>query len=448
MQLSYIFTVVILATAVGGSLVTPDHETLWKGYKNTSRIIRGVNTGGWLILDPYVTPSIFEDASYVNTTGGSIFNSTRKIPKDEYTLTQTLDRYKAQSALEKHWSSFYRREDFSAMAELGLTHVRIPIGYWAFGLIAGDPYIQGQEKYLDDAIQWCSDAGIKVWINLQGLPGSQNGMPNSGRIKQTGWLEEKNLNITLHILDYISQKYGSSKYSDTVEGVQVASEVIPGTVPQTVIQQYYTRAYETLRRNSNVTVIFSDAFAAIEDWELLFSNNSTTSLTNIYVETHEFPALYPDGIRRPIQNKINSVCHEGLILKTSNLPVVVGEWSAALTDCAQFYNGVGIGHYYDGSFPNIPKGGSCAYDNNFEDWSIDDILKHRKYVEAQLEAWEQVGGWFFSNYKAENEAISWDLSRLVQNGVFPVPLNKRMHPGICGYNEVKNETATTQKKIT
>jgi aryl-phospho-beta-D-glucosidase BglC (GH1 family) len=58
---------------------------------------------------------------------------------------------------------------------LRLNHVRIPIGYWAYEVASGEPYIQGQREYLLKATDWAGKHGLKVIIDLHGVPGSQNG---------------------------------------------------------------------------------------------------------------------------------------------------------------------------------------------------------------------------------------------------------------------------------
>ena len=63
---------------------------------------------------------------------------------------------------------------------MGLNFVRIPIGYWAFQLLDNDPYVQGQVQYLEKALGWARKNNIRVWIDLHGAPGSQNGFDNSG----------------------------------------------------------------------------------------------------------------------------------------------------------------------------------------------------------------------------------------------------------------------------
>lgn len=70
--------------------------------------------------------------------------------------------------LNEHWATWITQEDFNEIAAVGLNHVRIPIGYWAISPLAGEPYVQGQLAYLDQAIGWAREAGIKVLIDLHG----------------------------------------------------------------------------------------------------------------------------------------------------------------------------------------------------------------------------------------------------------------------------------------
>ena len=115
--------------------------------------VRGVNLGGWFVLEPWITPSMFSE-------GDSVV--------DEYTYTQKLGKSQAQSNLENHWNSWITQDDFNQIAGAGLNHVRIPIGYWAVAPLDGDPYVQGQLTVLDKAITWARGAGIKVLLDLHG----------------------------------------------------------------------------------------------------------------------------------------------------------------------------------------------------------------------------------------------------------------------------------------
>lgn len=118
--------------------------------------VYGVNLGGWFVLEPWITPSLFAEWS------------TNQQAKDEYTYTQTLGKEEAFRRLSNHWKTWITRDDFAQIAKAGLNHVRIPIGYWAVAPIPGDPYVQGQLRVLDQAIRWARDYGLKVILDLHG----------------------------------------------------------------------------------------------------------------------------------------------------------------------------------------------------------------------------------------------------------------------------------------
>lgn len=111
--------------------------------------------------------------------------------------------------------------------------------------------------------------------------------------------------------------------------------------------------------------------------------------------------------------------------------VVVGEWTAAETDCAPALNGYNVGARFDGTFPNSTFVGSCDGMNNIEDWDEDMKGNVRGYIEAQLDAFEShTQGWVFWNFKTE-AAHEWDAFALLDNEIFPQPLTDREFSGIC-----------------
>ena len=62
--------------------------------------IRGVNIGGWLVLEPYITPSLFQQWAPGTE------------PVDEWHYTQYLGKEVAADRLETHWKTFYTEDDF------------------------------------------------------------------------------------------------------------------------------------------------------------------------------------------------------------------------------------------------------------------------------------------------------------------------------------------------
>ena len=138
------------------SAPTPKLETRDLSFDYVNDKIRGVNLGGWFVLEPWITPSLFEPWADSQTV------------KDEYTFCQTLGKDEASRQLIKHWKNWIGPDDFAAIAKAGINHVRIPIGYWAVAPLDGDPYVQGQLDILDQAITWASNNQLKVMLDLHG----------------------------------------------------------------------------------------------------------------------------------------------------------------------------------------------------------------------------------------------------------------------------------------
>ena len=102
-------------------------------------------------------------------------------------------------------------------------------------MVPGDPYIQGFAQYLDQAITWAGQTGLKVWIDLHGAPGmlcffisdregSQNGFDNSGRKGPIDWPDGPNIGYTQQALQAIIGNYSVAPYAGTVVGIEVLNE--------------------------------------------------------------------------------------------------------------------------------------------------------------------------------------------------------------------------------
>lgn len=73
----------------------------------------------------------------------------------------------------------------------------------------------------------------------------------------------------------------------------------------------------------------------------------------------------------------------------------------------------------------------CANNDDIAYWSDERKENTRRYVEAQLDAFEMRGGWIIWCYKTES-SLEWDAQRLMFNGLFPQPLTDRKYPNQCG----------------
>ncbi|KIW70449.1 hypothetical protein, variant [Phialophora macrospora] len=401
------FFVALTATAVGGSPLAK------RQFSYGSTPVRGVNIGGWLVLEPWITPSIF------NRFGGGVV--------DEYTLTQRVPN--ARDILYNHWDNWVSLADFQKIADNGFNSVRIPIGYWAFQKYGGDPYIQGAADYLDKAIGWARQTGLKVWIDLHGAPLSQNGQDNSGQLTSSpGWTSGNSVGATLGVIGQISDKYGSSDYADVVSGIELLNEPRMNALPggRGATQGYYQSGFDIVRRAGHAPVVIHDGFAAPSSWNGFLTGQG---IFGAIVDHHEYQTFTDELVALTPEEHVGYVYSNALSwAQGQDKFIVAGEWTAAMTDCAPAINGYGIGARYDGtystrnadgSFSSSTYTGSCARINFIDQWSDYNRTTTRNYIRAQLDVFEsQVQGWFFWNFKTEATA-EWDLFRLIDAGVWP-----------------------------
>ncbi|KAL3423513.1 glucan 1,3-beta-glucosidase D 1 [Phlyctema vagabunda] len=385
-----------------------------------SDTVRGLNIGGWLVLEPWITPSLFEK---LDQSLGIV---------DEFTLTEKLGSDAARSILQPHWDSWCTFADFQKIAAAGFNTVRIPIGYWAYQLVDGEAYTQGQAAYMDAAIDWARSTGLKVWIDLHGAPGSQNGFDNSGRkVASPGWQGGDTVAQTLAVLNTITVKYAQPEYQDVVVAIQLLNEPLGPALDFETIKSFHRSGYEQVRAVSDTPVIIHDAFYTPSTWNN-FLSVSDNNAQNVVVDHHEyqvfnndFVAMQPWEHRQYVCNNVQSYAGG------TDKWVVVGEWTGAQTDCAKYLNGYGIGARYDGTFEGSKFVGSCAGIDDISTWSETFKNDMRGYIEAQLDAFEaRTRGWVFWNFKAE-QAGEWNAFALLDAGVFPQPLTDRKFSSIC-----------------
>lgn len=171
--------------------------------------IRGVNIGGWLVLERFITPYFFAltdchlkgDFHFypgqvdAPPTSSPIYKPMDKdallnckpilpYPVEEYTLTKAFgNKDIARAYMKVHWDNFVKREDIRQLKENGVTHVRVPLGHWIMGDIREDePWVDGGWTYFKRFVQWCREENIQVWPDIHTAPGSQNGFDNSGML--------------------------------------------------------------------------------------------------------------------------------------------------------------------------------------------------------------------------------------------------------------------------
>ncbi|GAB5037176.1 glucan-beta-glucosidase [Nannochloropsis oceanica] len=171
---------------------------------------RGVNLGGWLVLESWMYPD------WWHMTGVPLW-------KGEFQFNEIL-KDKALPLLRAHWDQWVTRDELVRLKDAGITYLRIPIGYWILGkewLLPGDTYQPGGWPYLERALGWASELGLKCIIDLHGAPGAQNGNDNSGFSggnTAINWTQPSNLARTTDVLVYLAQNLTKLNASKEMEG--------------------------------------------------------------------------------------------------------------------------------------------------------------------------------------------------------------------------------------
>ncbi|OCL08758.1 glycoside hydrolase family 5 protein [Glonium stellatum] len=375
--------------------------------------LRGVNIGGWLVLEKWLVPDLFDGTDAI----------------DQWTFDQSPN---ALQKLRNHWQTFFTEDDVIKLASYGINALRIPIGFWAYDS-SGTPYIPGADIFLHQAILWARGQGMKVWIDLHGAPGSQNGFDNSGHAGAVSWQQPGNLQHTISVLQTIATKYGTNHYADVVAGIELVNEPISwGANNFNLTKQWAEQAYGNVRavlENPQVMIVMEDAFMGPSNWVDIgqrLNGYQPLESARFAIDTHLYQVFVPEDQQLTQTEHISKACSMSTTLLPAwqaNMPVYVGEWSGATNICVNT-DGSTIGGSACSS-----NGCQCQTTTPVDQWSYAMVQQVRKYVEAQIETWEaSSNGYFYWNYKAPG---AWGFDTGIQKGFIPNPVTSRKYPGQC-----------------
>ena len=391
--------------------------------------IRGVNVGGWLSLEPFITPSLFNYPASANVV-------------DEYTLSAKLGSTGARM-LDSHYSTFITKQTFEDIKNAGLDHVRIPYPYWLVQTYDGDPYVKGIGwRYLLRAIEYCRQNGLRVNLDLHAVPGSQNGWTHSGRLGSINWIVgtdgATNAQRSLDIHNQLSTFFAQDRYKNVVSIYGLVNEPKMLVIPHDSVLDWNKQAISIIRGNGiQQHLAFGDGFLALSDWQGLFQGVDD----KLILDTHQYQIFNTGQLKLSHQDKIKLACSgwTGLLVASNNPqtgwgPTLNGEWSQADTDCAPNLNNVGVGSRWAGTLnindpaqgqnvltPSCPTAPSCdCAQANADASSYSDTYKQflQTYAEAQMHSFEQAWGWFYWTWKTES-AVQWSWMLGLEAGILP-----------------------------
>ncbi len=265
--------------------------------------MNGVNLGGWLVLERWMTPSLFEGTD----------------AQDEFHFMETKG---AVSKLNAHRNSFIVEEDWQWLANNNVRFVRLPVGYWA---LKDDGPFKTTRTYVDWAFKMAEKYDIKILLDLHALKGSQNGEMHSGCIGEVNWWRYRY--ESLETVNELARRY---KNSPALWGIQIINE------PKVwrhyfKLLWYYRRAYRGLRGilKPGTNTVFHDAFVAV-----LFNGALWPRKDHPVVMDSHYYLIFAKWWSKLSPEKYDA--RRGALYKAaisiSSLfqPVIIGEWGTVL----------------------------------------------------------------------------------------------------------------------
>ena len=326
--------------------------------------LKGVNLGGWLILERWMTPMVFEGFEAV----------------DEYTLSQTAS---GRAVIKKHRDSFITESDFQWLQDNKIEIIRLPIGYWVF---ESSESLLPHVTYVDWAMKMAKKYKIKVLLDLHGLQGSQNGNDHSGRVGKAQWFKQKKLRTeSLTTLEKLAKRYATH---DALWGIQVINEPQFG-IFHFKLRTFYKRAHRLLQSilKPDTYIIFSDGFTPRLLSGALGRSNQIIMDVHLYHATKQWTRFVS------LKTYYHSLQFQTNFLKrlARKQAVLIGEWS---------------GSFRQPVFDSVP------------------VADHKKlvgqHVAYQIDSFQYAKAWFYWSYKTEQPGV-WNFKSQVDEGIISIP---------------------------
>lgn len=159
----------------------------------------------------------------------------------------------------------------------------------------------------------------------------------------------------------------------------------------------YPWAPEGSSSKSGLAIVVHDGFQPVSYFDNYLNEPNFES---ILLDHHQYTVFSDQEVAMTDQARLDTICGKAGEFSSSQLWLVIGEWSLAATDCALWLNGRGRGSRYDGSFPGSPYVGSC--DGKTGDGSnFSDEYKAylRKFWDTQTQVYENNGQGEFSTLR-------------------------------------------------
>lgn len=397
-----------------------DSPPLNQPWDYSSRRILGVNLGGWLVLEPFITPYLFEPFSGHDPT------TEAPTVVDEWTLSVALGD-KLASTLEDHYRTFITEEDFMQIAAAGLNWIRLPVGWWMIETWKGEPFLEGVSfKYFLKALTWARKYGLRVNLDLHAVPGSQNGFNHSGRLGSINFLvglmgvanAQRTLNYIRTLTEFISQP----QYASVVPMFSILNEAAMQKIGITQLRSFYLQVYQMMRKitgygmGNGPMMVIHDGFQGSGSGHLAWGG-FLQGADRLGLDTHNYFAFDTQSNDSLGYDSFKPCSYWAKGFNQTNTDFgfnFAGEYSLAINDCGLWLNNIGAGSRYDGTYPNatnpdltrFPKIGSCDPWKDYRTWTADMKSHIADLVATSQDAMQNS---FFWTWKVSRSILTPDL---------------------------------------
>ncbi|KAJ2387049.1 hypothetical protein GGI05_004198 [Coemansia sp. RSA 2603] len=356
------------------------------------RIVRGVNIGGFLVPEFWITPSL-------------IASIPDPKPNDYMQLCNRLGPDATLQLMRKHWETWVSEPEVQRLANSGLTHLRIPIGHWEF-VESNEGYVRGGLPYFKRLVYWAKKYGMRVIPDMHTAPGSQNGFDNSGSTNGINWTKDpRNVETSKRALQAMLRYISSDPVMlETVDGIDLLNEPFIDSLDFAQLWEYDTGGHTLiangLQKTPPVVSIIDRGFKEFNWWQSRWPKDWNSKYIDAFLDAHLYHVFDRNIDNWPLEEHLRLVCRNGRDLKTNStyFPIIVGEWSLAL--------------------PQVALQGR-------------ENEARRRFAEAQLDAYELGGaGWIFWCFKTE-VSPEWSFLEALDRSWIPQPLSSREFAPIC-----------------
>ena len=330
---------------------------------------RGVNLGGWLALEKWITP----------------VRLCRLQAEDEYTLCEALGKARAAARLKQHRETWITADDFRWLAAHGINAVRLPVGY---GGRRGESAVPPRVRHGGLGLSHGRPARHRRPARPARRPRQPERLgpqrpPGQARLAY----QQENIDHSLRILTDLAAR---CKGYDNLLGIELLNEPrwdVPIEILKTFYQDAYHRVREQIGKDRGAVVIH-DAFRPLEWADFM----REPEYVNVILDTHPYQCFNDEDRKRDLHGQVEfALLERKKLLDGMQAPAPLP--GGRVVVCAA---------------PGIARGPERLRARR----------RHAGVWRRPVDQFRRHPGWFFWTYKTE-EGGAWSFRDCVQRGWLP-----------------------------